>query len=724
MPILSIQTDFIGQTDTAPNIIIIYTSDDNATITATGYLTGAMQNGYIFSNAQMAVVYGTDLVDGNEGCALYSVQIVEGVVSLVAASGGGGGSVNSVMGDGTTISTTGSTNVTVSIDDAYAGQSSITTLGTIGAGTWNGTAITGQYGGTGVANTGKTITLGGNFTTSGAYPLTATLTGSTNVTFPTSGTLATTSSGIQSVSGTSSQIDVTSGQNPVISIDSGYVGQTSITTLGTIGTGTWAGTTVATGHGGTGVTSVTTAPTASAFAGWDAHSNLSANNFIQGYATTATAGGTTTLTVSSAQLQYFTGSSNQTVVLPVVSTLVLGQKFYIINQSSGTITVNSSGGNEIVAMLPTTQLTVTCIGLVSTSASSWYPQLETQSVALGSSGQVWTSNGSSALPTFQNVSGTGTITNVGDVSSGAAFNGTAGTTLTSTASGFEITVATNSGTPGDINIVGANGTTSGSGSNVILQAGSGAGSGAGGNIGGYAGTGGTTGNGGGFYLEGGVGGSTSGNGGFCNLNGGAATSGTGGSILIYPGLSAAGAGGNVTIGGGHSGGTNANAGNTIFKGSAGTGTGQPGYISFEGAATSVGSGTSVQPLVNRLYLNASVKGLTSGTATDLFSLNLSNGTTGAGMLYVCVECNDGSNYQIVMNEYSYCAYQDTSGDVNMYISGGAASTIATAGTLTLSMNQDGSAISVTPTTSGLGAPVVFKATYTIMNHSQTDITVP
>ena len=57
--------------------------------------------------------------------------------------------------------------------------------------TWNGGVITGAYGGTGVANTGKTITLGGNVTTSGAYDVTLTLTASTNVTLPSSGTLAT-----------------------------------------------------------------------------------------------------------------------------------------------------------------------------------------------------------------------------------------------------------------------------------------------------------------------------------------------------------------------------------------------------------------------------------------------------------------------------------------------------------------------------------------------------
>jgi hypothetical protein len=67
--------------------------------------------------------------------------------------------------------------------------SSLTTLGTITAGTWNGTVLTGQYGGTGVANTGKTLTLGGNFTTSGANALTLTTTGTTNVTLPVSGTL-------------------------------------------------------------------------------------------------------------------------------------------------------------------------------------------------------------------------------------------------------------------------------------------------------------------------------------------------------------------------------------------------------------------------------------------------------------------------------------------------------------------------------------------------------
>lgn len=51
--------------------------------------------------------------------------------------------------------------------------------------------LPGANGGTGVANTSKTITLGGNLTTSGAFATTLTASGTTTVTLPTTGTLAT-----------------------------------------------------------------------------------------------------------------------------------------------------------------------------------------------------------------------------------------------------------------------------------------------------------------------------------------------------------------------------------------------------------------------------------------------------------------------------------------------------------------------------------------------------
>ena len=54
--------------------------------------------------------------------------------------------------------------------------------------------------------------------------------------------------------GTADRISVAA---DAINIASTYVGQTSLTTLGTIGTGTWAATDVAVAHGGTGMSSFT-----------------------------------------------------------------------------------------------------------------------------------------------------------------------------------------------------------------------------------------------------------------------------------------------------------------------------------------------------------------------------------------------------------------------------------------------------------------------------------
>lgn len=60
----------------------------------------------------------------------------------------------------------------------------IATVGTITSGTWNGSVIAGQYGGTGVANTGKTITVSGNLATSGAFDLTIAVPRTTTYTLP------------------------------------------------------------------------------------------------------------------------------------------------------------------------------------------------------------------------------------------------------------------------------------------------------------------------------------------------------------------------------------------------------------------------------------------------------------------------------------------------------------------------------------------------------------
>ena len=218
------------------------------------------------------------------------------------------GTVTSVTGTTNRITSSGGATPAIDISASYVGQTSITTIGIISTGTWNGSAIGAAYGGTGIANNAaSTISIAGNFGT------TFTVTGTTSVTLPTSGTLVNTavttlsnltttgtitsggagtgfvlggvtitvgsdatgdiyyrnSGGIftrlgvgstgqvltvagglpvwgaasagtvTSVSGTTNRITVATGTTtPVIDISASYVGQTSITTLGTLTTGT------------------------------------------------------------------------------------------------------------------------------------------------------------------------------------------------------------------------------------------------------------------------------------------------------------------------------------------------------------------------------------------------------------------------------------------------------------------------------------------------------
>ncbi len=118
-------------------------------------------------------------------------------------------------------------------------------------------------------------------------------------------------------------------------------------------------------------TGVASAATASTLMSRDGNKNTRINNIIEGYTTTATAAGTTTLAVGDTFLQFFTGSTTQIVALPVASTLVLGQQFLIVNNSSGAVTVNSSGGNLVQTLAGGSSATITCILVSGTDALSW-----------------------------------------------------------------------------------------------------------------------------------------------------------------------------------------------------------------------------------------------------------------------------------------------------------------------------------------------------------------
>jgi len=77
--------------------------------------------------------------------------------------------INGVNFDGTSAITITAAALTLTGTTLNSGvvTSSLTSVGILTVGTWNATVIAGQYGGTGVANTGKSITLATNLTTSG-----------------------------------------------------------------------------------------------------------------------------------------------------------------------------------------------------------------------------------------------------------------------------------------------------------------------------------------------------------------------------------------------------------------------------------------------------------------------------------------------------------------------------------------------------------------------------
>lgn len=94
---------------------------------------------------------------------------------------------------------------------------------------------------TGTSRITSTFYLSGNTYNSGVNVVPLVIDTLTNIVYRKTGS----SSGVTSVSGTSNRITSTGGTTPVIDISASYVGQSSITTLGTITTGVWNGTAIA-----------------------------------------------------------------------------------------------------------------------------------------------------------------------------------------------------------------------------------------------------------------------------------------------------------------------------------------------------------------------------------------------------------------------------------------------------------------------------------------------
>ena len=167
----------------------------------------------------------------------------------------------------------------------------------------------------------------------------------------------------------------------------------------------------------------------------DANGNITANSFTPGWAATATAAGTTNLTVASTYYQRFTGTSAQTVLLPSATTVALGQGFIIDNDSTGNITLQDNASGALGSIVSGMAAFIFCESN-STQAGSWSGYMFVP--GSGPLGQVtWGTSGLSA--------GGGSITNATWAGSVISSTYLPTVTLGSTAVTLGTTVATFAG---------------------------------------------------------------------------------------------------------------------------------------------------------------------------------------------------------------------------------------------------------------------------------------
>ncbi len=181
--------------------------------------------------------------------------------------------------------------------------------------------------------------------------------------------------GVQSVVGTPGFITSTGGQNPVIDIDPTYIGQTSITNLGTITLGNWNASNIPLLYGGTNASLVASNGGifySTATAGAILSGTATARQMLQSGSNAAPAWSTTTWPATSTQYNILYSSG----------TNVIGE---ISTGNNGVLITGGTGIPSISSTLPSTvQLNITSVGAL--SAGSLVAGFTTVTVPIGGTG--------------------------------------------------------------------------------------------------------------------------------------------------------------------------------------------------------------------------------------------------------------------------------------------------------------------------------------------------
>jgi len=414
-PDISGQTLFDSTTLVSNQFIIAQDGSNNVTLAEWVPFQMTLQNAGNPDLTVAGILYWLCYDTANGAMYICTTAGGVGVARWTQLTAGSGGGVLSVSGTANRITSSGGPNPVIDIAATYVGQTSITTLGTVTTGAWNGSIIPSAYGGTGINNGVSTITIAGNFSMAGAYTFVGNLTGNTSVIFPTTGTLATTSqlptpSALTKTDDTN--VTLTLGGSPSVAL----LAATSITAG-------WTGT-LSGARGGTGVANTgLTINLGSATAGYVLTSDVSGNatwaaNPGSGSITTIN-GNTGSITPSAGVVTINGGTTGLTTsgsgsTLSLTGTLVVGNGGTGLSAITAHYLPIGNGTSSLTLLAPSA---TSGVPLISQGASS-DPTYGTAVVKGGGTGNTTFTAysvicaGTTATGAFQNVSGVGTSSQV------------------------------------------------------------------------------------------------------------------------------------------------------------------------------------------------------------------------------------------------------------------------------------------------------------------------
>ncbi len=224
---------------------------------------------------------------------------------------------------------------------------------------------------------------------------------------------------VASVSGTTDRITVTAGTTPVIDIAATYVGQTSITTLGTITAGVWHGTAIANANLANstitiGSTAISLGGTSTTLAGLTSVTSTGFTGALTGNADTATKLATARTLAITGDLAWtspsFDGSGNVTAA-GTLATVNTNTGTWGSATQVGQFTVNGKGLITAAANVTVTPAVGSITGLGTGVATAL-------AINVGSAGAFITFNGAGGTPsslTGTNISGTAASLTAGHV---------------------------------------------------------------------------------------------------------------------------------------------------------------------------------------------------------------------------------------------------------------------------------------------------------------------